>query len=153
MAPFAEVAFEWPQGLPLFPAKPQAPRPLDSEWSARLVMSVHAAGLLIGRGGKRIKLLQEDSGAHIQFHADPEFGRDLRVAELRGPPAELQDGLELLVSELGRLPSALAPKIQLMVPEEPLASECLAEARKFAAAVLEPCEGGQLLVLEPSNEA
>ncbi|CAE7498369.1 Ankrd17, partial [Symbiodinium sp. KB8] len=119
-----------------------------SEWTARVVLNVHAAGLLIGRGGKRIKMLQEDSGAQMQFFqgtdAPKGFGEEAlqdpriytcqdRLVELRGPPVELQDGLELLLSELARVPEALAPRCaQLLVPED-LKEECCEEALKFGA--------------------
>ncbi|CAE7293042.1 PCBP4, partial [Symbiodinium microadriaticum] len=108
-----------------------------SEWTARVVLNVHAAGLLIGRGGKRIKMLQEDSGAQMQFFqgtdAPKGFGEEDRLVELRGPPVELQDGLELLLSELARVPEALAPRCaQLLVPED-LKEECCEEALKFGA--------------------
>lgn len=131
---------------------PKALRPVGSEWTANLVMSPHAAGLLIGRGGKKIKLLQEDSGVRVQVHELPNGERAL---ELAGPPVELQDGLELLIAELARMPDALAPKAaQMLVPEE-FAEDCAAEALKYgASAVLDPkflLPGENLLMIEGST--
>lgn len=125
---------------------------MGSEWTANLVMSPHAAGLLIGRGGKKIKLLQEDSGVRVQVHELPNGERAL---ELAGPPVELQDGLELLIAELARMPDALAPKAaQMLVPEE-FAEDCAAEALKYgASAVMDPkflLPGENLLMIEGST--
>ena len=38
------------------PQNPQALRPLGSEWTTNLVMNLHAAGLLIGRGEMKVLL-------------------------------------------------------------------------------------------------
>ncbi|CAL1144236.1 unnamed protein product [Cladocopium goreaui] len=145
--------FDWPSGLQRErPMAPKALRPVGSEWTANLVMSPHAAGLLIGRGGKKIKLLQEDSGVRVQVHELPNGERAL---ELAGPPVELQDGLELLIAELARMPDALAPKAaQMLVPEE-FAEDCAAEALKYgASAVMDPkflLPGENLLMIEGST--
>eukprot|EP00913_Durusdinium_trenchii_P027796 g26064.t1 len=138
------TSFEWPAGLDDRRPAPKALRPPGSEWLTNLVMNVHAAGLLIGRGGKRIKMLQEDSGVQIQVH---ELDSSQRLLELRGPPVELQDGLELLITELARIPEALAPKgTQILVPER-------LRVASDAAVVAGPCEGEQLLVIEGSVPA
>eukprot|EP00435_Cladocopium_sp_Y103_P021982 s458_g5.t1 len=145
--------FDWPSGLQRErPMAPKALRPLGCEWTANLVMSPHAAGLLIGRGGKKIKLLQEDSGVRVQVH---ELPNGERAVELIGPPVELQDGLELLIAELARIPEALAPKAaQMLVPEE-FAEDCAAEALKYgASAVVDPkllLPGENLLMIEGST--
>ncbi|CAE7688573.1 Nova1 [Symbiodinium sp. CCMP2456] len=155
------MRFAWPPELPTRPAAPRAPRAQGSEWTARVVLNVHAAGLLIGRGGKRIKMLQEDSGAQMQFFqgtdAPKGFGEEDRLVELRGPPVELQDGLELLLSELARVPEALAPRCaQLLVPED-FKEECCEEALKFGAtrATLGAAlgDGERLLALEGDTAA
>ena len=54
----------------------------------RLVLNMHAASFLIGRGGKRVKLMQEDSGAGIRFWQGVEAPSGLlpheRLMEIRG---------------------------------------------------------------------
>mmetsp|Transcript_73312 Transcript_73312/g.238585 ORF Transcript_73312/g.238585 Transcript_73312/m.238585 type:complete len:437 (+) Transcript_73312:65-1375(+) len=120
---------------------------------ARLVVGVHAASFLIGRGGKKVKLHQEDSGARIRFRQGSEAPAGLhcddRLVEISGGPEELEDGLNVLLSEMDRIPEALASRsVRVVVPaQEELARRCEEEA---AAAVGAGCvrllEDGAALV-------
>lgn len=131
-----QVDVIWPNDLSSIPPCVfNTRRPAGTEWNARILLGVHAASVLIGRGGKRIKQMQEDSGAVIQFWQDAKgLLEDERLVEVRGPPHELQDGLDVFFSELNRVPEALAPRyLQLLVPDYTI-NDCLLEAQNVQGA-------------------
>merc|ERR1719265_1076543 len=86
---------------------------------AKFVVPTQVAGWIIGKQGKHIRELQENSGAHIQVLKDGEVPPGVsigdRVVEIGGRFEAKSEGIQIVLMAVDSMPALQAPRDTMML--------------------------------------
>merc|ERR1719399_526324 len=91
----------------------------NSKTPAKFVVATQVAGWIIGKQGKHIRELQENSGAHIQVLKDGEVPPGVsvgdRVIEIGGRFEAKSEGIQIVLMAVDSMPALQAPRDTMML--------------------------------------
>jgi len=100
---------------------------------AKFVVATQVAGWIIGKQGRHIRELQENSGSHIQVLKEGEVPPGVsptdRVVEIGGRYEAKAEGIQIVLMAIDSMPALQAPRETLMLIPKNLAGE--AEIREL----------------------
>eukprot|EP00929_Paragymnodinium_shiwhaense_P016304 TRINITY_DN12457_c0_g1_i1.p1 TRINITY_DN12457_c0_g1~~TRINITY_DN12457_c0_g1_i1.p1 ORF type:complete len:664 (+),score=137.20 TRINITY_DN12457_c0_g1_i1:90-2081(+) len=96
--------------------RPSGGNPLTA---TKFVAPTQVAGWIIGKQGRHIRELQENSGAHIQVHKDgdvpPGVPATERIIEIGGRREAKAEGIQIVLMAIDSMPALQAPRETVML--------------------------------------
>eukprot|EP00913_Durusdinium_trenchii_P007426 g6981.t1 len=109
--------------------------------NAKFVVATQVAGWIIGKQGRHIRELQDNSGAHIQVMKEGEVPPGVpatdRIVEIGGRPDAKAEGIQIILIAVDSMPAMSAPRETLMLIPRPLTTE--AEVKDPTLATASAC--------------
>jgi len=95
--------------------------------NAKFVVATQVAGWIIGKQGRHIRELQDNSGAHIQVMKEGEVPPGVpatdRIVEIGGRPDAKAEGIQIILIAVDSMPAMSAPRETLMLIPRQLTSD------------------------------
>ncbi|CAK0825250.1 unnamed protein product [Prorocentrum cordatum] len=130
--------------------------------NAKFVVATQVAGWIIGKQGRHIRELQENSGSHIQVMKEGEVPPGVspgdRIIEIGGLPEAKAEGVQIVLMAVDSMPALSAPReTQMLVPKVLAQQSSIQETRQMSGCELEvrelPGHGEALCTLLGTIEA
>ncbi|CAJ1358226.1 unnamed protein product, partial [Effrenium voratum] len=104
-----------------------APTGGNPRTNAKFVVATQVAGWIIGKQGRHIRELQDNSGAHIQVLKEGEVPPGVppsdRIVEIGGRHEAKAEGIQIILMAVDSMPAMSAPRETLMLIPRQLTSE------------------------------
>ncbi|CAK9015102.1 unnamed protein product, partial [Durusdinium trenchii] len=114
-------------GSTTFSATRAPPTGGNPRTNAKFVVATQVAGWIIGKQGRHIRELQDNSGAHIQVMKEGEVPPGVpatdRIVEIGGRPDAKAEGIQIILIAVDSMPAMSAPRETLMLIPRPLTTE------------------------------
>eukprot|EP00929_Paragymnodinium_shiwhaense_P016305 TRINITY_DN12457_c0_g2_i1.p1 TRINITY_DN12457_c0_g2~~TRINITY_DN12457_c0_g2_i1.p1 ORF type:complete len:717 (+),score=195.28 TRINITY_DN12457_c0_g2_i1:110-2260(+) len=137
--------FKWREGAVASVMPPIGSGPRGSSnprTHAKFVAPTQVAGWIIGKQGRHIRELQENSGAHIQVHREgdvpPGVPMTERVIEIGGGKDAKAEGVQIVLMAIDSMPALQAPReTPMLIPKALSTDGHLREVRQMSGADVE----------------
>lgn len=119
-----------------------APTGGNPRTNAKFVVATQVAGWIIGKQGRHIRELQDNSGAHIQVMKEGEVPPGVpatdRIVEIGGRPDAKAEGIQIILIAVDSMPAMSAPRETLMlVPRQLTTDSEVKDVRQMSGCEIE----------------
>jgi len=119
-----------------------APTGGNPRTNAKFVVATQVAGWIIGKQGRHIRELQDNSGAHIQVMKEGEVPPGVpatdRIVEIGGRPDAKAEGIQIILIAVDSMPAMSAPRETLMlIPRQLTTDSEVKDVRQMSGCEIE----------------
>eukprot|EP00439_Symbiodinium_sp_Y106_P043597 s5139_g5.t1 len=124
------------------PGRAAQPTGGNPRTNAKFVVATQVAGWIIGKQGRHIRELQENSGAHIQVLKEGEVPPGVpvtdRIVEIGGRFESKAEGIQIILIAVDNMPALSAPRETLMlIPQQLTTDSEIKDVRQMSGCEIE----------------